>query len=107
MHFKSNISIEPPAAKKRKTGPNTSQTTAKPSTKSSTELNAPEVVDDDGDIEQNGAKAAVEEDDEDAEVDEDEADDTAKKSGPAASAKANKGSVVPKEDELKEVDDAE
>lgn len=36
-----------------------------------------------------------------------QAEDTAKSSGPTAAAAARKGNVVPKEDDLKEVDDLE
>lgn len=65
----------------------------------------PEVISDDED----GAGAPGEDDEEeDGEGEDDEgAEDTAKASGPAATAKKVKGSIVPKEDNLSEVEDEE
>ena len=98
--------IAPPAAKKRKTAP------------ASNNKDAPEVVSDEEEEEEE--EEPEEASDEEAAPVEDEEDDdgegaghsadeangdeaTAKSSGPAASAKATKGSVVPKEDDLEEV----
>lgn len=65
----------------------------------------PEEVSDDED----GASVPGEEDDEEDGVGEsgDDAEETAKASGPAAAAKEAKGSIVPKEDNLSEVDGEE
>ena len=91
----------PPAAKKRKTGP-------------ASDKDAPEVVsdeeeeeEDEGPEEGSGEEAVPVEDEEDEDGEGESAEEgveaTAKSGGPAASAKAAKGSVVPKEDDLEEV----
>lgn len=77
-----------PAAKKRKTGATTSVKKAGPD----------EAEDDDNDV--------PEDDGVEDEADSAEEDDAVENTdGPAAAAKANKEGAVPKEDDLKEVDD--
>ena len=90
----------PPAAKKRKTAPASNK-------------DAPEVVSDEEEEEEEEQVSDLEavpvEDDEDEDGEGESAEDaqgleaTAKSGGPAASAKAAKGSVVPTEDDLEEV----
>ena len=90
----------PPAAKKRKTAPTSNK-------------DAPEVSDEEVDEEEpevaSDEEAVPVENDEDEDGEGESAGEangveaTAKSGGPAASAKAAKGSVVPKEDDLEEV----
>lgn len=73
---------------------------------------APEEVEDEDGVEEVDDEEVdgkdLEDDEEEEGGDEDEdAEDTAKKSGPTASAKSRKGKQVPKEDDLEEVEAAE
>ena len=96
-----SLHIAPPPAKRQKTTPR--------------KTNVPEEVGDDekapiADGDDDPAAAVGEEDDEDEgdqDKEPDEPEKTAKTSGPASSAKRSKESVVPKEDDLAEVEDDE
>ena len=91
----------PPAAKKRKTAPTSNKDAPEVSDEEEVDEEEPEIASDE--------EAVPVENDEDEDGEGESAGEangveaTAKSGGPAASAKAAKGSVVPKEDDLEEV----